>query len=246
MITLIASYLHIGDYKSGYRDFMNFLDSQDDIGHLIVAGDFFDLWVVGTGRALKEGKYVIDYLSERFGNNVAYLTGNHDEDFKHLKSLNGIRIKRFHVFKYGTKRILVCHGHEYDPSPYLTTFRSLAKFNAWVVNKTDQLFGIDTRKWLVSLSDQVENDPYDKLLFTYEFNLRKEFSGVHDIVITGHTHQPCIKEFTDLVYINVGDSMQHRTAVLFDDELGIFNLLNYKSLTTLSKFNVRCFSGDAL
>ena len=229
MSTLIVSDIHIGDYKSGHQDFMAFLDTQPDVKKLIIAGDLFDLWVVGAGRALKEGQYLLNYIAQRFGRNAIYLTGNHDEDFKYLQTLNDIRVKEFHAMRYNDKRVLVCHGHQYDSSFYLDKVEWLARFNAWLVNRVDKTFGIDTRKWLVSLSEGIENDPYDKLIFTYEYNLKKEFTNVHDVIITGHTHLACIKEFTNLVYINTGDSMQHRTAVLFDDEEGSISLVDYSN-----------------
>ena len=240
MSTLIVSDLHIGDFKSGHMDLIRALERQPDVRRLIIAGDLFDLWVAGPGRALKEAQYLLDYLDTGFKGEVIYLTGNHDEDFRYLKSLNGIPVKDFHTIKWKDKRILVFHGHQYDKSFYLDKVGVLARFNAWLVNKTDKLFNMDARKWLISLSEGIENDPYDKMIFTYEHTLQTEFSGVHDVVITGHTHLPVIKRLNGLIYINCGDFMQHRTGVIYEEELGSFSLVDFsnKGIHTISEIKI--------
>jgi UDP-2,3-diacylglucosamine pyrophosphatase LpxH len=228
MITLIVSDVHCGDFKSGHRDLYSLLHSKPEVDRLIIAGDLFDLWVASSGRALKEGKYLLDYITERFGREIIYLTGNHDEDWSYLKHINTMQIKQFHKMVCKGKSIIICHGHQYDSSFYLNQAGGLAKFNAWLVNKTDKLFGIDTRKWLVSLSERIENNPYDKNLNQFKLNLVTEFKGIHDYVITGHTHCPKLDNKWMPCLLNCGDFVQHRTAILFDDNSGTFELVEYK------------------
>lgn len=231
MKTLVVSDFHIGDGKSKHLVFYDFLCARPDIDSLIIAGDFFDLWVTSAGRAFKEGKYLLDYLRERFSGKVVYLTGNHDEDLQYVKSLNGIPIKQFHHFNVGGKSVVVCHGHQYDKNFYLNQAASLARVNAWLVNKVDHFFRIDVRKWLVSLSQKIENDPYDRLIYAFEKEIDKTFGGKFDYVITGHTHlYPYIKKLTNLSLINVGNNIQSNTGLLIDS--GMFFLLDYGNGST--------------
>jgi predicted phosphodiesterase len=212
----------------------NFLESREDIKSVVIVGDLFDLWVTSAGRSFKEAKYFLDYLYDRFQGNIIYLSGNHDEDLQFIKSLHGIPIKQFHHFNLGRKSVVVCHGHQYDHNFYLEKATLLAKGNAWVVNKVDRWLGVDTRKILTSLSDAIQKDPLGKIIFTYEHVLKQTFTGVHDIIITGHTHTPCIKRFNRLTYINVGDSMQHSTAVILEGTR--FSLLDYIQGNEISFF----------
>jgi UDP-2,3-diacylglucosamine pyrophosphatase LpxH len=226
MITLICSDLHIGDGKSKHLVFYDFLCARPDIDSLIIAGDFFDLWVTSAGRALKEGKYLLDYFRERFSDRVVYLTGNHDEDLQYVKSLNGISIKQFHHFKIGDKSVIVCHGHQYDHNFYLKQATVLAKANAWIVNRVDKVFGVDVRRWLVSISQKIENDPYDKIIKAFETSIDASFNGKFDYVITGHTHlYPYIKKLSNLFLINVGNNIQNSTGLLIGPDS--FSLVDY-------------------
>jgi UDP-2,3-diacylglucosamine pyrophosphatase LpxH len=234
MSTILFSDLHIGDTKSKHVQMYNFLVSRADLDSVIIAGDLFDLWVASAGRSFKEAKYFLDYLYERFQGKIVYLTGNHDEDLQYVKSLHGVPIKQFHHFNVGGKSVVVCHGHQYDHNFYLDKMTPMAKVNAWMVNRVDKWFKTDVRKWLMSLSDAIQSDPMEKILFTYEHTLRQEFSGVHGVIITGHTHLPCIKSFNGLTYINVGDSMQHSTAVILEGTR--FSLVDYVQGNEISFF----------
>jgi predicted phosphodiesterase len=218
MSILIVSDLHIGDHKSKHLRLYKFLESRPDITSVIIAGDLFDLWVARAGRAFQQGKYLLDYLYSRFDGRIIYLTGNHDEDLQYVTSLHGIPIRQFYHFNHAGKSIVVCHGHQYDNNFYLNNASVMAKANAWIANRADNWFKTDLRKLLVSLSDHVKIDVMGKILFSYELMLKKEFSGVYDIVITGHTHVPCVKVFNNLIYINAGDFLQNSTAVLITDE----------------------------
>jgi UDP-2,3-diacylglucosamine pyrophosphatase LpxH len=225
MKTVYFSDLHVGDGKSKHLELCRFLEAKEDITDVVIAGDLFDLWVTSAGRAFKEGKYFLDYLYEHFNGHIVYLTGNHDEDLQYVKSLNGIPIKQFHHFNVGGKSAVVCHGHQYDHNFYLEKMSFVAKVNAWAVNRVDKWFSTDVRKWLMSMSEAIQNDPMEKILFTYELVLRQAFTGVHDIVITGHTHSPRIKKFNGLTFINTGDGVQHSTAVVLEENK--FSLIDY-------------------
>jgi UDP-2,3-diacylglucosamine pyrophosphatase LpxH len=214
MVTLIVSDLHLGDSKSGHRDFLEFLELQPDVKRLVIAGDLCDFWVSNLKDILSEGSYLFRYINRRFGQHVYYLLGNHDSDLRPLKDVFPQIKNRVIFFMGDKKKVVVLHGHTIDPNDYIRTRK--ARVIAWFINKFDRWAHIDTRKMLVGLADQIQNDPYDKLLLQYEKNLTEAFSGKYDIVVTGHTHSMGIKKIDGkLVYCNCGDWLQHRTGLRF-------------------------------
>lgn len=227
MSTLIFSDVHVGDHKSGWEDFMRFLDKQPGVTRIIIAGDLCDCWVTRVSRALTRGAMLLDQLTQRFGSdNVTYLVGNHDADLMCLQPISKVDIRETIDLPYGPRGTLVLHGHQLDRSFYVNQFAPIAKINAWLVNKVDRLFGIDIRKFLMSMSDYVDGDLYDQMLMDFEFMVKETYGGKYSYVVTGHTHTSKIKAMGNIVYINCGDWIQHRTAVLVDDDT--FRLVSYE------------------
>jgi UDP-2,3-diacylglucosamine pyrophosphatase LpxH len=225
MCTLIVSDLHCGDEKSGHRDFYNFLVTVPEVDKLIVAGDLLDFWVSRLDRCFDTSGYLLDYIVKRFRKNWTYLLGNHDCDLAALQPIFP-NIAMDLDLTIAEKRVKVLHGHTIDSDPYVKT--SLARFNAWLVNKTDRWFNMDMRKFLMSLSAHSGNSLYyEVLLKEYEKSIVTNFKEDYDIVITGHTHVPCIKDLGGLVYINTGDQMQHRTCLFVKSDEGKFDLIDY-------------------
>jgi UDP-2,3-diacylglucosamine pyrophosphatase LpxH len=222
---LIVSDLHVGDNKSGHQDFYNLLVAMPEVEELIIAGDLLDFWVSRLDRCLDTAGYLLDYIVKRFGNKWTYLLGNHDEDIMALQSIFGNVCFDLNL-TFQDKKVRVLHGHTLDPDPYVKT--RLARTNAWLVNKTDQWFNMDMRKFLVSLSGYSGNNLYYELLLKdYEKSLVDTFKGKYDVVITGHTHAPCIKDLGGIGYINLGDAMQHRTCVIVRSDESGFDLIDY-------------------
>jgi predicted phosphodiesterase len=131
----------------------------------------------------------------------------------------------YYTFEFGGKQVVCLHGHQVDKNPYLKNFKRLPKFNAWIISKVDGLFGIDIRRWLVSLSDSVNNGPYRQLLMDFESSVLDIFKS-YDIVVCGHTHFPVIKRIGSIIYCNCGDSIQHSTLIKLDKS-SIY-LIDYK------------------
>lgn len=213
---MLISDVHVGDGKSGYRDLIKFLDLQPDITELIILGDLFDLWVSSPGRAFKAGRDLLDFLQLRF-HKVIYLLGNHDEDLSNLTTINNLHIKQFHDFEINGKKFICMHGQQYDRRYYTNQLEPVAKINATLVNWVDGWFGIDVRKWLMSLSDRVQGDPYDKFLNEFEMTLLTEFGARFDYVVTGHTHVPSLK-IGGCSLCNTGDWIQNRTGIKITDQ----------------------------
>jgi UDP-2,3-diacylglucosamine pyrophosphatase LpxH len=213
MATLLVSDLHIGDGKSKYLDFLAYLEKTENIDKLVLVGDTFDFWVSGLDNCLELGKPLIDYVVSRFGHdNLHILVGNHDASLFFLRDTLPFIHKSLR-FPVGDKIAVCLHGNVLDDNPYLKT--RFSHYMAWFINKFDAWAKIDTRKSLVSLSERIKDDPYDKVIADYEQKIADVFDGKFDYVITGHTHLfPYIKKLNNLIYFNIGDSMQHSTLLI--------------------------------
>lgn len=242
MVTLVVSDIHLGDFKSGHRDLLDFLELQPDVKRLIIAGDLCDFWVSNLKNILLGGSYLFRYIHRRFGQHAYYLLGNHDSDLRPLKDVFP-QIKDRVIFFVGEqKKVVVLHGHTIYPNSYIRTRKS--KVIAWFINKFDRWAHIDTRKMLVGLADQIQNDPYDKLLAQYEENIVENFQGKYDIVVTGHTHHAGLKDLSSgILYCNTGDFLQHRTGLRFSTNK--IELVEYKD-GTIKRLDTRFLYGDTM
>jgi UDP-2,3-diacylglucosamine pyrophosphatase LpxH len=225
--TLIASDLHIPDVKSGHREFLETLKGLDNVSRVILAGDTLDFWVAGLKQVLVEAEPLLTYLFSRFGDQFYYLLGNHDLNLEPMRKFcPNIKERVIFFAKPSNKKICVMHGHQLYPGNYLQS--KTARVVAWLVSHFDKWVNTDTRKTLVSLSQQIANDPYDKILAEYEKNMAGAAEGKYDVIVTGHTHLADIKKLTDrILYVNCGDNLQSRNYVLMYDS--VVELYDYSS-----------------
>ena len=233
--TVFISDIHIPDGKSKHVELLDYLkERQKDIHKIILVGDILDLWVTSIDEALVAATPLFDFIYNNYPNKFHYLLGNHDAALLPLKKFFPFMHTSLQ-FPIGNKKAICLHGHVLDDNPYLKT--KFSRFMAWLINKFDRWANIDTRKSLVSLSEQIQNDPYDKLIADYEQSIVDVFEGKFDYVITGHTHLfPYIKKLNDIVYINLGDSLQHSTLMMAKPEG--FYLYDYIKCTTIDFYPI--------
>lgn len=227
MKTLIAGDLHCGDPKSGHLEFLEVLKSLEGVNRIILAGDVCDFWVSNLKKVLIEVEPLFTYLFSKFGDQFYYLLGNHDFNLEPMRRFcPNIKERVIFFAKPSNKKICVLHGHQFYPGTYLQS--RTAKVVAWLVSHFDKWVNIDTRKTLVSLSQQIANDPYDKILAEYEKNVAGAAEGKYDVIVTGHTHLADIKKLTErILYVNCGSNLQSRNYVLMYDSVA--ELWDYSS-----------------
>jgi UDP-2,3-diacylglucosamine hydrolase len=234
LATIFISDIHAGDGKSGCLDFVEFLRVQTDIQKVVLVGDICDLWVASAGKALSAVAPLFKLLNEKYSGNVRYIIGNHDQDLVSLKEVFPF-VHTSLRFPINNKQAIVLHGHVLDENPYLKT--KFSHYMAWFINKFDGWAKIDTRKSLVSLSERIKNDPYDKVLKDYEDKICSMAKGRFDYVIVGHSHIPSLKTIDGITIINCGDSLQHRTLVKADQRG--FYLIDYVKQQIITEFLFR-------
>ena len=235
MATIFFSDVHCGDDKSKHAELLAYLRKyKKSVDKIIIVGDLLDLWVSSLGKALPTASPLLEFIKKNYEGNFHYILGNHDWDLLPLKPLLPF-IHTSLLFNAYDKKVIVLHGHLLDPDPYVKT--KFSHYMAWFINKFDRWAKIDTRKALVSLSERIKNDPYEKLLKAYEENIVTMAKGNFDFVIVGHSHQPSIKTIDGVVIINCGDQMQHSTVVIANRD-GFF-LFDYIAQKTLDFYRIQ-------
>jgi predicted phosphodiesterase len=222
LTTIFAGDIHASDNKSGCIELLEYLQKQKNIHKIVLVGDILDNWVSNIDTTLFAAAPLLKFLFTEYQGRVHYLVGNHDSFLLPLKGIVPF-IHTSLTFPVGNKKGICLHGHILDPDPYVRT--KFSHYMAWFINKFDKWAHVDTRKSLVSLSERIKNDPYDKMLRNYEANIVKAFKGKFDFVIVGHSHLPSFKSLDGVVILNGGDSLQHRT--LIKAHQNRFELIDY-------------------
>ena len=197
---------------------------------LFLNGDILDAWRIRQNKWVwypSHTKVVKSVLKHaKHGTEVTYVTGNHDEfirpyiegvlQFGDIKIVN-----KAEYFGIDGKRYLVIHGDIFDGigtvAPWLAhlgdksydvILRINAHFNWW---RRKLGFGY----WSLSkyLKHQVKGAV--DFIFKFEINLAEYAKkNGYDGVICGHIHHAEIKEIDGIVYMNSGDWVESRSALV--------------------------------
>src|ERR1700733_14013025 len=101
-------------------DFFRAIQSKNDMTHLFLLGDVFDLWVAGHKYFVERFQPVIDELRRLsvLGVEIHYFEGNHDLYLEHFFGrVCGFKIHRApEYFTLGGLRLRAEHGDQMDPS----------------------------------------------------------------------------------------------------------------------------------
>lgn len=229
---LFLSDLHLGTSSCHAESAMELLNSID-CRQLYLVGDILDLWVIkrrSLGLPEPHLQVIKKILSlARDGTEVIYITGNHDEGFRHvLKAypfdygLTNIKLCNRHdyVSRCGA-RYLVIHGDQFDKDvhchPWLSwlgdsIYSALLRINHWWNKaRTHKGHGYWSLASAVkSRSARALNYINDYELTASEFAKRKGYDGI----ICGHIHVPADKQLNDTHYLNTGDWQDSCSAVV--------------------------------
>ena len=215
MIHLVISDTHIGDRQSNKNlpKLFTLLEdySKKENCNLVLNGDIFDF---AKTLAFDERHRIFLSLIQKY-ENVTYIEGNHDWFVSGLRDVLPISFKKCVLLKLENKIIRISHGHQTDRMvmnmPKLNRF--LVKINSWFHDCS----GIDVqhaarKTWLVQ-----------KLLLQRQENRLIRLEKVANVVIAGHTHRPCEREYKGIMYYNTGDWVEkdHCSYVTISDNSNI-------------------------
>ena len=189
-MTLFLSDLHLGNPKCKADELLSFLDSCQDDDVFLVGDIFDDIMRVWPQSHLDVVRRLLSF--ER----IVYLPGNHDAGFRsapiltdRFLILDECRYEASNGLKY-----LIVHGDRYDLA-------------MWLGNGP---------KWLRRLITSYRRDVHSRIMTS-----RIEKGAIADVkslgfdgIICGHTHSPVHKLINDIDYVNCGDWLWHKTAVV--------------------------------
>ncbi len=237
--TIVLSDLHLGTSGSKAKEVTNFLRHYS-CQKLILNGDIIDGWQLkqyGTWKK-KHTDFFRAVLKQivRYDTKVVYLRGNHDDFLEQVMPLRlgkNFSIRRDYVLMSGDKKFYVTHGDVFD---------SITSQMKWLAHLGD--LGYTFLLWVNKLYNNYRTArglPYYSLSQKIKLSIKQAVSYISDFeikltelarakgcdgIICGHIHQPAIRQYDGLIYMNSGDWVESLSA-LVEDYDGHWDLLYY-------------------
>ena len=242
---IIVSDLHLGTKDSKAKEFIEFLDLHPtDL--LILNGDIVDGWALNRGAKWKKQhtKVLYKLLKLSHKTKIIWIRGNHDEFISEFigMNFNNIEIREDYVLEttkwfiddvYIRERYYIFHGDIIDI--FISKYTWLAKIGS---------VGYDLALWLnrwynkyrtwrklpyKSISQKLKSAVKTATNYINDFEttaIKMATKKGCDGVICGHIHQPADTMIGKARYLNSGDWVENRTAILLDsqNEFSIFRL----------------------
>jgi len=244
---IIVSDLHLGTKDSKAKDFMEFLDNHPtDL--LILNGDIVDGWALNRGSKWKKQhtKIVSKLLKISNKTKIIWIRGNHDEFLTEFigSHFGNIEIIEDYVIEtiewtendsYNRRNYFVFHGDVIDV--FITKYKWIAKIGS---------IGYDLALWCNRWYNRYRTWrklPYQSISKDIKAGVKAATNYINDFetiaiqmakkkgcygAICGHIHQPADLTIGDNRYINSGDWVENRTAILVDrnDKFRLFEFKN--------------------
>ena len=219
---------------NNYRTLLTFLDDQRGrTDMLVLLGDIFDFWI-GNGKVIAEHAPVIEAL-ERLrgqGTQLVYVEGNHDFHLGPVFTERlGCRVLADGgLLELDGRRIFLAHGDLVNPQDtgYLMLrrfFRSslvkllVHRLPSSLLQRFARLASRESRK---TTSAKRHRWPVEELLIPYAI---KQFDAGHQVVVTGHFHQPFHARLPEGELVALGDWIEQFSYAVCEN--GVFSLKSY-------------------
>jgi UDP-2,3-diacylglucosamine pyrophosphatase LpxH len=224
--TLILSDVHLGTPDCKIQQ-VNHLLRHVECEKLILNGDIIDGWYLArSGGWSKAHTYFLRLILkrlEKFGTEVVYLRGNHDDilwRFLPMK-FDNLSIVNEHIHESKSGKYLVIHGDGFDS--VTTNMQWLAKLGSvgyellLRLNRIGNWFRRRSGVSGFSLSKYIKARVKSAVNFisNFEEQLQQfaELKGCNGI-ICGHIHTPADKSIGGIHYLNSGDWVESMTAII--------------------------------
>jgi UDP-2,3-diacylglucosamine pyrophosphatase LpxH len=224
---IIASDLHLGTKDSQAKEFIEFLE-QHPTDLLILNGDIIDGWALNRGAKWKKGhtKAVAALLKLSNKTKIIWIRGNHDEFLTEFigSHFGNIEIRENYILD----NYFIFHGDVIDV--FITKYKWLSKIGS---------IGYDFALWLNRWYNRYRawrKLPYQSISQDIKAGVKAATNYVNDFettaikmaaqngchgVICGHIHQPADLHINGAHYLNSGDWVENRTAILLDYQSNI-------------------------
>jgi len=204
--TIFVSDLHLGHKNCKAKEFLAFL-TRYEAPLIYLIGDIIDEWRLKlTWHWPQSHNDIIEEILRRarLGTTIIYILGNHDR-FGYTQDIplgNNIFIKKVTEHKsVDGKRYLILHGDGFDAVTHRT---------AWLLGTFHWLKFPD---WGCIRHMRRQIARFVNWISSYEKALVAEAKGF-DGVICGHSHKPEIKQIGESKYLNTGDWVDSKTAII--------------------------------
>jgi UDP-2,3-diacylglucosamine pyrophosphatase LpxH len=233
---IIVSDLHLGTKDSKAKDFIEFLESHPT--HLLILnGDIIDGWALNRGAKWKKSHTNVISTLLKLSNKtkIIWIRGNHDEFLTEFigSHFGNIEIREDYVLElhnwvigdnYLKKNYYIFHGDVIDV--FITKYKWLARIGS---------VGYDMALWLNRWYNKYRawrGLPYQSISKDIKAGVKAATNYINDFetaaikmgkkhgcygVICGHIHQPADIELPEGHYLNSGDWVENRTAILLDN-----------------------------
>jgi UDP-2,3-diacylglucosamine pyrophosphatase LpxH len=237
---------HLGTARCKAAALLDFLRGHC-AENLFLVGDVIDGWNIGSGWCWDASQTAVVeeiWSWRRRGTRIVFLPGNHDErNATMVHTLFG-SIECHDDLVHRTaegRRMLVIHGHQFDgsmhPARWLSTMGSISYsaalwINLWY-NRESTEPGSRRRIARTYLRHRLKTTVH--YLTDFEDGRVLEAARQHKVdgVICGHTHRPDHRMIGSILYLNDGDWVQSRTA-LVEETAGALSLIRWDAQHTCS------------
>jgi UDP-2,3-diacylglucosamine pyrophosphatase LpxH len=225
---IVVSDLHLGTKDSKANEFIEFLDSHPtDL--LILNGDIIDGWALNRGAKWKKKHTNVISALLKMSNKtkIVWIRGNHDEfldDFIGSKFGN-IEIRRDYVLPVGDRNYYIFHGDAIDV--FITKYKWLSKlgsvgydFALWL-NRWYNRYRLWRGLSYQSISQKIKLGVKAATNYINDFEttaVKMAYKEGCDGVICGHIHQPAEYRTQNGHYMNTGDWVENKTAIIVDQD----------------------------
>ena len=239
--SIFISDIHLGTSGCSADELCDFLKNNES-ERLYLVGDIIDGWQLSKKMYWPQShSNVIRRIltKAKRGTKVYYIVGNHDEmlrnwfDFR----LQFGRVRILNEYTHNAingKKYLVTHGDIFDPlmnsGKFLMYFGDflytwLMRMNHWVAFVRRKL---RLPYWSLSAYLKAQTKETINMLYKYKETMVKHCKKKgYDGIICGHIHTPAIETIDGIEYMNDGDWVESRTA-LVEHYDGKWELIYYK------------------
>jgi len=232
---IIVSDLHLGTKDSKSLEFIEFIEKYPtDL--LILNGDIVDGWALNRGGKWrkKDTKVISKLLKLSNKTKIVWIRGNHDEFLTEFigSHFGNIEIKESHVLEtkkwiisdnFENRNYYIFHGDVIDV--FIAKYKWLAKLGA---------IGYDFALWVNRVYNKYRKWrglPYQSISQKIKAGVKAATNYINDFestaikmahkngcygVICGHIHQPANRMIGNDHYLNSGDWVENKTAILLD------------------------------
>ena len=237
--TIILSDIHLGRKDSKVEEVVDFL-KNNKCQTLFLNGDIIDGWHLQRGGKwtkihTKFIKKILKLISSD-KTKVIYLRGNHDDFLEEFMpfSINGdFLIENDYLYESFGKKYLILHGDIFDSITSKAT--SLSRLGdvgyeilLWLNrrhNKRRLKKGLPYK----SISQDIKKKVKTFINFVLKFEKKAIIFTKQrkcDGIICGHVHTPIIKDIDGIIYMNSGDWVETKSALVEDFE-GKWKIIYY-------------------